>query len=259
MIRRATAVAVCVLAGSGCAVHGFKPPAGASVPAPDGIAIWQQATSACRSATTFSAQLHVSGKASGQRVRGTIDGAVTAKDQIYLRANAPFGQTAFRLAGTADRATLLLPSENRFVEARAAEIVDALTGLAWGPRDLLDVLTGCVVRADTSAEAARIGDHLRVKTQSGELFLQKSRGDWQVEGGVVANLAIGYGRRADGWPSDVVITSQQGASREVALKVAVEQVSTAPLPDATFVLAVPPDAAPMSMDELRAMFVGKGR
>ena len=259
MIRRALAVAGCVVAVSACAVHGFKPPVGPSVPAPDGIAIWQQATSACRTATTFSAQLHVSGKANGQRVRGTIDGAVTARDQIYLRANAPFGQTAFKLAGAADHATLVLPSDNRFVEARAADIVDALTGLAWGPRDLLDVLTGCVVRADANVDISRIGDHLRVKTQGGDVFLRRNRSEWEVEGGIVGGLAIGYSRRADGWPSEVVITSQTGASREVALKIGVEQVATTPLPDITFILTAPADATALTMDELRAMFGGKGR
>lgn len=259
MIRAAAALAGCVVAVSGCAVHGFKPPTGVPVPAPDGAAVWQQASSACRSTTTFSAHLRVSGKASGQRVRATIDGAVTASDRIYLRANAPFGRTAFVLAGTADRATLLLPRDNRVVTARAAEIVDALTGLAWGPRDLLDILTGCVVRGDATVEASRIGDRLRVKASNAEVFLQRSRGDWEVEGGVVSGLAVGYGRRSGGWPGEVVISSQPGGSGAVALKIAVEQIATTPLPDTTFVLTAPADAAPLTMEELRAMFGGKGR
>ena len=258
MIRAAAALAGCVVAVSGCAVHGYKLPTGSAAPAPDGLAIWQRATSACRSAATFSAQLHVSGKASGQRVRGTIDGAVTAADQIYLRANAPFGQTAFKLAGTADSATLLLPHDNQVITARASEIVDALTGLAWGPRDLLDVLSGCGVRADASVDVSRVGDHLRVTVSNNQIFLVQRQGDWQVEGGVVGGLVIGYRTFAAGWPSQIVITSQLGASNAVALKIDVEQVATTTLPDTTFVLTVPADAIPLTMEQLRTMFGGKG-
>ena len=259
MIRAVAVLAGCVIAVSGCAVHGFKPPIGTSVPAPDGAAIWQRASSACRSATTFSAQLHVSGKASGQHLRGTIDGAVTSADQIYLRANGPFGRTAFKLAGTADRATLLLPDDNRVVTARAAEIVDALTGLAWGPRDLLDVLSGCLIRGDENVDVSRIGEHLRVKASTGDVFLQQVHGDWEVEGGIISGLAIGYRNRVGGWPTEVVITSQPGASKTIGLKIVMEQIATEPLADTVFAVTVPADATPLRMDELRAMFGGKGR
>jgi len=43
------------------------------------------------------------------------------------------------------------------------------------------------------------------------------------------------------------------------LEIGVEQITTSPLPDATFVLTVPPDAVPLSIEDLRAMFRGKGR
>jgi hypothetical protein len=257
--RAAIALAGCVLAVSGCAVHGFKPPTGPAVPAPDGLAIWQRASAQCRSATTFSAQLHVSGTANGQRVRGTIDGAVTAADRIYLRANAPFGQTAFTLGGAGDRATLYLPHDNRVTIGRAAEIVDAMTGLSLGPRDLLGVLSGCVFKTDGDVEVTRIGDHLRVKASAGEVFLRQSRGDWEIEGGVLAGLVIGYTTRSGGWPTRVVITSAAASTNDVALRIDIEQVSTEPLPDSTFVITVPSDAQPLAMNELRAMFGGKGR
>lgn len=255
----AAAVAGCALAVSSCAVHGFKPPTGAPVPAPDGVIAWQQASSTCRSATTFSAQLHVSGSAGGQRLRGTIDGAVTATDQIYMRANAPFGRTAFVLGGDAGHTTLLLPQDNRVVKASAAEIVSALTGLDWSPRDFLDVLSGCVIRGDAMPEVSRIGGHLRLTTADREVYLSRRRGMWQVEGGVLAGLAIGYGDHSGEWPTDVVITSQAGSSNAIAIKIGIEQVATSPLPDTTFVVAVPPDAVPLKLEELRAMFGGKGR
>ena len=120
-------------------------PPGDGAPAPQGAAAWTQASEACRGARSLSAELRITGHAGPQKLRSaTLHGAVTSEDQIYFEMPVPFGAPGFVLAGTGDRATLLLPRDKRVLHARADDIVEALVGLKLGPEQLLAMLAGCV-------------------------------------------------------------------------------------------------------------------
>ena len=259
MSRRACGLLVPVvgaLLGSACAIRGFVAPAGPPVPMSNAIAAWEEATSHCRNATTFSASIHLSGRAGGERLHGTIDGAVTSADQIRLDAHV-LGQTAFVLAGNANSATFLLPRDNRVLTARAADIVEALTGLTWSPSELLRIFSGCLAKVDAAAPAVRIADRARFTTSAGDVYLRQRSGHWTIDGAVLNAITVLYDQVTDGWPHTLVIV--RTGARPLSIKLRLDQIDTKDLPATAFAVTVPRDATPLTLEELRNTVGIKGQ
>lgn len=84
------------------------------------------------------------------------------------------------------------------------------------------------------------------------LFGRGVGGRFTLEGATIGPLAVGYAGFEQGWPREVRIAGGT-AAREVQLLVKVSQVEENPAlgPD-VFELKGPPDATPMTLDELRA-------
>jgi hypothetical protein len=246
-------VLTAVTGSSGCAAHVFVPPTGAPVAAPEAPAAWAAATRHCRNAATYSARVKVSGTAGSTHLNQTLAGAVTAIDHILLELRR-FGQLGFRLAGEGAEATLLLAHDKRYITARADQIVEALTGLKWGPKRLLAVMTGCISQASDMSDGVRIGDVLSMTSGGAQMYLRQRHGAWQVAAGHVDGETIEVREMAGDWPHELRITSDAGRSPMVDLVITLDElnVNTAMRPSA-FTVTVPVDATPLTLDELRSI------
>lgn len=239
------------LAACACASHGFQLPTGSGAPALDAATAWIEATETCRGARTLSAELRLSGRAGSLRARGTLHGAVTSADQIYLEMPASFGAPYFVLAGTGDRATLVRRDKG-VLTARADEILEALIGLRLGPRQLLGVLAGCGDQASSFSRAARFADVIAVTTPNARVFLQKRAAAWAVTAAEISPLLFDYRVMDGAWPARIGITSEAASPLLIKMSVALSQVETNTQIAASIFTAHPPaDAIPLTLEQLR--------
>ncbi len=255
------ALVLASVAGPGCATRGFLPPTGPSAPASDAVGIWQQATAACRNISAFTAEIHISGRAGVDHralPKATLISAFTSHDEIRIEASRFLVGSVLVLAGNADVATLRLPTEKRVVQARADEIVEALTGLRLTPRDLLAVLSGCLVPSLDAPRGERFSpDTIAVTLGATRAYLQRVDAVWRVVHGDRADMAVDYRASAGPWPSHVRVVSAAAASEPFDVNFDIDRVVIDPpsLSPAAFHL----DAAgyaPMSLAELRAKVRG---
>ena len=72
-------------------------------PFPDAAAAYAEATAACRGVRTLSAELALSGRAGGQKLRGRILAGFAAPGKVRLEAPAPFGRPIFTLVAARRR------------------------------------------------------------------------------------------------------------------------------------------------------------
>ena len=83
--------------------------------------------SSCRDQVTATAEVGVSGRAAGHRVRGTLQIGLSRPDGVRIDAVAPFGAPIFVLASTGDDTTVLvLPRAQAYVKGTSvAQVLDA--------------------------------------------------------------------------------------------------------------------------------------
>lgn len=243
-----------VLMASGCAARVFTPPTGPSVPLTDAPAVWTQVTAACRDAQRYVAELRVQGWVGNreQRISRTLAGAVTRNDDVFLELQI-MGATAFQMAGQLGQATILLPRDERVLRAPTRDIVAALTGLQWGGRELLDVLSGCVAAPAGDVTGERIGTHARVTlSPSSHAWLRERGGRWALEAAQIADWLVEYRLYEGRWPREVRVTSTGATPLDLRFTLSQVQVNI-DLPPATFTLSVPERFIPMTIEELRSL------
>src|SRR5690606_37651943 len=107
-VRRLLAALAC-LALAGCAARLPARPGGPATPDPTAVSAFIQATAHCAGLRTVTAALRLSGRAGGERLRGTLHTGFASPASLRVEAVAPFGRPLFILAGRDNRATLLLP------------------------------------------------------------------------------------------------------------------------------------------------------
>jgi len=237
----------------GCAHPPFVAPTGSGAPAPDAASAWTEALSACRSLKSLSSELRISGRVANQKLRATVFAGVTADEQIRLEMPAPFGRPVFVLAGTNDRSTLVT-RDNHVLIARADQIIEALTGLPFGPRALLAVLSGCGSVVDsTFRDARRYDTVLAVDTSAGHVFLRQTNARWRVIAADVQDLMVAYERRDDEWPRQLRISSAPSRTPSMDLSVSQGQIEpNANIAASAFTLAAPAGATEITIQDLRA-------
>jgi len=197
--------------------------------------------------------MHVSGQVGTQHLSRTLNGAVTLADHIRLELPAPIGRPGFTLAGEGRQSTLLL-RDKRQVTAPARDIVEALTGLKWGPQQLLLVLDGCAAPTDPIAPGTRIGTFIVVTAGTARVYLERRNSSWEIRAILEDGLTIEYRATADHRPIEIRIDSDPGRSPSIGLSLSLTQiVVNAVMQPAAFVVKLPADAVPMTLDELRAM------
>lgn len=204
----------------------------------------------------YAGVLGLTGKLGARRIRGLASAvlyvAVTADGRVGLEAQVS-SQRVFRLGGTADRATLFLPADQRVVIDRADDIVDALIGVRLSPERLFAILGGCVSAGDTAATGERVGDTLRIRTPEAVVFLSRQAGRWTPVAVDFDDLLVDYQAWHGAVPRRVLLRSHGTASSPVVITLNVRDVElNLPPAPAAFVVNVPDGASPMSIDELRS-------
>lgn len=252
----AAAALVLLMAAASCAPKRFVAPAGAGAPVAGFAEAWQRTSARCAGVRTLTAELALSGRAGGTRLRGRVQAGFEAPGRIRLEGVAPFGQPVFILAGDAARATLLLPRDERVVSAAdVSEILDALIGVRLGADDLLAILRGCPLAAETPTGATAHGNLVRFAFADGDVYLRQTGVQHWLVAARVRSFFVEYFDRGDivGKPWRVRISRQGADGDGVDLTITVSQVErNITLPAEAFTIDVPPGTAPMTLAELRA-------
>ncbi len=222
---------------------------------PDYKAVFEASVDQCRRVRTIELMMSLTGRSGERRFRGRVRGALAAPSSIRLEGVAPFGAPAFVLVATRDVATLVLPRDRRVVTgASAAELLQALTGIALEPDDFRAVLTGCVV-PDPRPIAALVYENkwIRVELDGGaNLFLRANAGMSLVVAGTRDTFVVEYSEHIRGLPRRAHVQSNGTGMLKTDLTATLSQVSiNIELNPKVFVAEVPDDYAPMTLDELR--------
>ena len=253
-VARAALLVACLAAGSACGAKAkaLSLPTGTGTPFPEAARAYAEATTECRGVRTLSAELALSGKAGGQKLRGRILGGFAEPGKVRLEAPAPFGRSVFTLVVHDGSATLVLDREHRVLrDAPPAELVEALTGVALGPDELRSVLAGCGLGVDQiSAGQSYPGDWAAVEGTGGRIWLRRVAGAWRLVAATRDALEIDYDEFAAARPSAVRLQTSHGAGTDLTLRLSQVEVNGLLQPE-VFQVEIPADATPVTLDELR--------
>lgn len=235
----------------GCAARLPALPTGPGEPLPDAQAQLDTLTKACRGVRTLTADLALSGRTQGGRVRGRLQAGFRAPDAMRLEGLPPFGPPVFILASLGTETTLLLPREDRFHSGTPArQLVEAMSGLALDAAALQSLVTGCVTLDARARDAARFsGGRVTVHTSDGTLLVAR---DGRVIGGVREGLRVDYTAFVGEFPSVVRVTSEGGGTIDLTLRVTGIETNRE-LGDDAFRVRVPEGARAMALDEVRRL------
>jgi len=256
-------LAASVLALGGCAARMPPRPTGETAPDPTAIEAFTNATRACRGFKTLTAELALSGRAGGEKLGGRVHAGLESGGAVRLEGMAPFGPPVFILAGRNERATLLLPRDRRVLkETPVPEVLERLTGLALGADDLRLMVSGCLADNATPAEGRQWpGGWQAVTLAPGRVaYLRPRQGQTVVVAADYGPWRIDYTEHTGGYPRVVRVRPSGDTSTDVTARIGDLQVNVAIDPRA-FVVEIPSDADPMTLDELRSVapLVPKGQ
>jgi len=223
-------------------------PSGSGTPFPGFAAAYDQATAECGSVNAITAELALSGRAGGSKLRGRINAGLAAPEDIVLEGLAPFGKPAFVLSGRGGQATLWLPRDERVLRgAPPAAIVEALAGVALTPSELRAAIAGCGFGVTVPSGGRMFNDDWAAMDTAGTVYLRRMDGRWRVAAAVRDALTIQYADFVDGRAATVYVRTPVAD-----LTIRLSQVETNARIDArAFDLEIPPNAQPLSLDELR--------
>jgi hypothetical protein len=243
-----------VMLTAGCAPRLFTLPTDPGAPLPDFAEIHKSAAASCSGVRTLTAELSLSGRAGDQAVCGRAIVGFERPASIRLEGVAPFGPPAFILAGSGANATLYLPRDDRVLRnARAEDILGALTGVGLGPADLLAVLTGCVSPTPTAASGrTHQNGWASIDLADGTtVYLERVAAAWQPRAARRPGWLIGYPEWQGAFPATVRLQATDPAIR-VDLSAAVSQLeANVAIDPAAFMVDIPDDTLSLTLDELR--------
>jgi outer membrane biogenesis lipoprotein LolB len=276
-IRRGRTTVVCLVAATllgACAARAPARPAGPTTPDPTAIEAFTQATKQCIGLKTMTAELRLSGRAGSEKLRGTLHTGLAAPASVRFEAVAPFGQPFFILAGRDNRATLLLPREQRVLaDAAVADVLEHITGLRLTANDLRLILSGCLAESAVPSDgrswpggwrAVTLTDSTASKSEPSSsspqqatapemtaymktingvpLVVAADRGPWHID----------YSNHQNGWPRRVRIRSATNVGIDITATLEQIEINTE-VDERAFVVDVPAGAAPMTLDHLRSV------
>ena len=255
--RRILSVGICALALAlaACGPRPIALPADPGTPLPDFMRIHGEVSSGCAGVRTLTAELGLSGRAGDQSLRGRVIAGFERPSSMRLEGVAPFGAPAFVLATRGEEATLVLPRDDRVVQgAPPEEILGALTGVMLAPGDLQALLTGCVV-PDARAVAGRLHANgwASIDLEGGATLYLRRQGDtWRVRAARRDGWQVEYAEWPGAFPQVMRLQSRDAAV-DVDLTATISQLeANVDLDPSAFVVKVPSDSAPLTIDELRA-------
>jgi hypothetical protein len=249
---------------AGCAPKAPVLPSGNGTPFPGFAAAYEQATAHCRDVRTITLSIGLSGKAGATKLRGRIDAGFAAPASARLEGVAPFGKPVFVLVADGDRGTLVLPRDGRVLkDASPGAIVEALAGVRIDPAAMLDLVAGCGFGGSTPASGGRTFGGGWAAGSSGEddVYIRQIGGAWRVAGARHGPLTATYIDDGAGRLSSIHVRAESAGrlTADLTLRLTEVDINTS-LDPRTFQIDVPPDAAPITLDELkRAGPLGDGR
>ena len=237
-----------------CASRMPARPSGPETNDPAAVDAFTRATRQCAGLKTVTAELRLSGRAGDEKLRGTLHTGLAAPASLRFEAVAPFGQPFFILAGTDNRATLLLPRDRRVLrDAPVPDVLERLTGLKLAANDLRLVLTGCLADSATPTSGRAYSGGWRAVTLGADIaaYLKEVNGAPVVVAADHGSWRVDYSDHQNTWPRTVRIRS---ASGDVDISAAIEQLEiNTDIDDKAFAVAVPADADAMTLDHLRSV------
>lgn len=259
--RPALAGPLAALMISACAARTPPRPVGAPTLDPTAVEAFITATAACKGFRSIEGELALSGRAGDERVRGRILTGLEAGGAVRLEAVAPFGAPFFVLAGRNERATLVLPRERRVLkETGVAEVLERLTGLTLGAEDLRLILSGCLSERAEPSDGRRWGSDWRAVTIGPErvAYLRLQNGQPVLTAADYGAWRIDYSAHAAGFPRAIRIRNapgpNSGGEGGIDITARVEQLAVnTQINPLAWVVDVPSDADPMTLDELRSI------
>ncbi len=248
---------VLIVATSACAPKLASLPTGPGTPFPEFAAAYQQATHSCRDVRTIAAVLEISGRAAGQRFpRASIDAGFEAPDKAMLELPAP-GRPIFTFAAAGGASTLILAREGRVLRnAPPDETLEALTGIRLGPAELRTIVSGCGLGV-IEPSRGRSFDARRAAVESADgsatVHLERAESSWQLVAMSRGALEVRYSGFASGRPAAIRLRTTSADARDrTDLTIRPSQVDVnQPIQPQAFAPAIPPDAKPLTLDELR--------
>jgi hypothetical protein len=243
------------LAASSCAPKPLQLPRGDSTPLADTAPLTQVLTR-CATTSTLVAEIGLSGRAAGQRLRGTLHAGFAPPEALRLEAVAPFGGPVFVLAGGRDDATLLLTRENRVVEGEPEAILEALVGLRVAPSTLQAWVSGCPSAHQPLSSPRRHGNEWLAADLGPDhtVWLRDTGAGLVLAAETRGGLTVEFSEHQDGHPRRVRVR-QAGGTDAVPLdiRLALDQVERGvALGEGAFSVDTPADAAPLTLEELRS-------
>ena len=216
--------------------------------------------SACRRVRTLEAEIWLRGRSGDGTLNGRVRAGLAAPGSVRLEGLAPFGAPGFYLVARPGEATLWLTREARVLtDVPAADMLESLTGVPFGPEDLRAVLTGCLVPNPQPTAGRSYGEWVVVDLIGGAVaYLRPVDGEYNLTVGARDGLTIEYREFRRRIPRQVRVLSSASADANgrtqplIDLTATLSQVNlNVQISDAVFSLAVPADVVPMSLAELR--------
>lgn len=249
---------------SACVARTPPRPVGPPTPDPTAAEAFVTATAACKGFRSIEGELALSGRAGGERVRGRILTGLESGGAVRLEAVAPFGAPFFVLAGRNERATLVLPRERRVLkDTGVAEVLERLTGLTLGADDLRLILSGCLSDRTAPSDGRRWGGEWKAVTVGADriAYLRIQNGQPVLTAADYGAWHVDYSAHAAGFPRVVRVrraagpgSLQPGADTAIDITARIDQLEVnTQINPLAWVVDVPSDADPMTLDELRSI------
>jgi len=247
-----------VVTTAACAAPLLKLPPASRVPASDGASALAQALATCRGIRTLTAEVAVSGRVNGQRIRARLQVGLAQPASAYIEAPAPFGGPIFVFAAQNDEATLLLPRDQRALEhGRPADVLEAIAGVPLAPAALRAALSGCLPEGESPIDATQPDPRWRVFPGSDEVYLHRDRDadPWRlvavVHRGQRATWRAEYRDFVNNMPRSIHLTSTPSGRFDLQLTLSDIETNVA-IPPETFRVQIPAGTAPLTIEELRS-------
>jgi hypothetical protein len=253
-VKRAALAAVAVLL-AGCTARAPQRPQDPGTPDPSAVEAFTAATKPCAGLKTLSAEIRLSGRAAGERLRGTLHAGFAAPASLRFEAVAPFGPPVFILAGRDNRTTLYFPRDNRVLaDVALAEVLDRLTALRLDADDVRLILTGCLAQQATPSEGRAWSDGLKAVTlrpnviayvrdrNATPIVVAADYGPWLVD----------YTDHLNGWPRTVRIRSREAGRVDATARLDQLEINV-PIDDRAFSVDVSAGAERITLNDLRAI------
>jgi hypothetical protein len=197
--------------------------------------------------------LSIRGRVGDERLSGTAIAGFERPGSMRLEGLAPIGQPIFTLAARSGTGVLWLPRDTRVLRGQPAEaILEALIGVKLAPADLQAIFTGCVV-PDPAPVAGRLHANgwASIDLKGGAQIYLRRAAKWELRAAKRDGWQIEYVTGQSSFPQSVRLTSDM-QTLTVDLTTGISEAeANIDLQAEAFQVNVPPNASPLTLEELR--------